>query len=258
MPIMMHIDGLTKQFGGLKAVSDVNFELHQGELLGLIGPNGAGKTTVFNLITGLLRPNSGKIIFHEQNIAEWKPHRISASGIARTFQNIRLMSGMSVRQNIRPAFHNKIKYSFLSSIIRTPAFISTEIEMNKKIDNVLNMLQVSEYTEQNVEDLPYGIQRRIEIARALCLEPEVLLLDEPTAGLNQKEAIEIVEVIQHLLKEKDISMIVIEHNMRVIMSICTRIIVINQGQVIATGIPEEIQNNKEVIRVYLGEKRIAG
>jgi len=114
------------------------------------------------------------------------------------------------------------------------------------------------YTEQNVEDLPYGIQRRIEIARALCLEPEVLLLDEPTAGLNQKEAIEIVEVIQHLLKEKDISMIVIEHNMRVIMSICTRIIVINQGQVIATGIPEEIQNNKEVIRVYLGEKRIAG
>ncbi len=258
MPIVMQINKLTKQFGGLKAVSGLDFELNQGELLGLIGPNGAGKTTVFNLITGLLRPNTGQILFHEENLAEWAPHRISAGGIARTFQNIRLMPGMTVRENIRPAFHQKITYSFLSSIIRTPAYINTELEIDQKIDDVLNILQVSEYTDQYVEDLPYGIQRRIEIARALCLEPEVLLLDEPTAGLNQKEAKEIVEVINHLLNGKNISMVVIEHNMRVIMSICSRIIVMNQGQVIATGTPEEIQKNKEVIRVYLGEKRIAG
>jgi branched-chain amino acid transport system ATP-binding protein len=257
MPIVMQINQLTKQFGGLKAVSNLDFTLHQGELLGLIGPNGAGKTTVFNLITGLLRPNAGQILFREKNIAEWAPHHISASGIARTFQNIRLMPGMTVRENIRPAFHQKINYSLLSSIIKTPTFISTETEMDQKIDDVLSVLQVSEYTDQYVEDLPYGIQRRIEIARALCLEPAVLLLDEPTAGLNQKEAKEIVEVINHLLNEKSISMVVIEHNMRVIMSICTRIIVMNQGQVIATGTPEEIQKNKEVIRVYLGEKRRA-
>jgi len=255
MPVLMQINKLTKHFGGLKAVSSLDFELHQGELLGLIGPNGAGKTTVFNLITGLLKPNAGQILFREKNIAGWAPHRISASGIARTFQNIRLMSGMTVRENIRPAFHQKIKYSLLSSIMKTPSFIHTEIEMDRKINDVLSMLQVSEFADQYVEDLPYGIQRRIEIARALCLEPMVLLLDEPTAGLNQKEAEQIVEVINHLLHEKSISVVVIEHNMRVIMGICSRIVVINQGQVIATGMPEEIQKNKEVIRVYLGEKR---
>ena len=255
MPVLMQINEMTKHFGGLKAVSSLDFELHQGELLGLIGPNGAGKTTVFNLITGLLKPNAGRILFREKNIAGWAPHRISASGIARTFQNIRLMSGMTVRENIRPAFHQKIKYSLLSSIMKTPSFVHTEIEMDRKINDVLSMLQVSEFADQYVEDLPYGIQRRIEIARALCLEPMVLLLDEPTAGLNQKEAEQIVEVINHLLHEKSISVVVIEHNMRVIMSICSRIVVINQGQVIATGMPEEIQKNKEVIRVYLGEKR---
>lgn len=258
MPVDMQIRQLTKQFGGLKAVSNLDFELYQGELLGLIGPNGAGKTTVFNLITGLLRPNAGKIVFHGQNIAEWSPHRISASGIARTFQNIRLMAAMTVKENIRPAFHQQINYSLFSSIIKTPVFIETERKMDTEIDEVLNMLQISEYTDQYVEDLPYGIQRRVEIARALCLKPKVLLLDEPTAGLNQKEAKDIVEVIEHLSEEKNISMIVIEHNMRVIMSICSRIIVINQGQLIASGTPEEIQQNNEVIRVYLGEKRIAG
>ena len=257
MPVLMQINELTKQFGGLKAVSSLDFELHRGELLGLIGPNGAGKTTVFNLITGILRPNAGRILFREKNIAGWAPHRISASGIARTFQNIRLMSGMTVRENIRPAFHQKIKYSPLSSLMKTTSFINTEMEMDRKINDALSMLQVSEFADQHVEDLPYGIQRRIEIARALCLDPMVLLLDEPTAGLNPKEAEQIVEIISYLLNKLSVSMVVIEHNMRVIMSICWRIVVMNQGQVIATGTPEEIQKNKEVIRVYLGEKRSA-
>lgn len=257
MSIDMQISKLSKQFGGLKAVSNLDFELYQGELLGLIGPNGAGKTTVFNLITGLLRPNAGQIHFHEQNITDWPPHRISASGVARTFQNIKLMSGMTVRDNLKPAFHQRINYSFWSSIVRVPAFIKAEIEMDQEIDEVLNMLQISEYTDQYAEDLPYGIQRRVEIARALCLKPTVLLLDEPTAGLNHKEAQDIVEVINYLSNEKNVSMIVIEHNMKVIMSICDRIIVINQGQLIASGTPKEIQQNKEVIGVYLGEKKIA-
>ncbi len=255
MPVLMQINGLTKQFGGLEAVSSLDFELHRGELLGLIGPNGAGKTTVFNLITGILRPNAGQILFREKNIAGWAPHSISASGIARTFQNIRLMSGMTVRENIRPAFHQKIKYSLLSAIMKTTSFINTEMEMDQKIDDALSMLQVSEFADRYVEDLPYGIQRRIEIARALCLNPMILLLDEPTAGLNPKEAEEIVEIINYLLNELSVSMVVIEHNMRVIMNICSRIVVMNQGQVITAGTPEEIQKNKEVIRVYLGEKR---
>jgi len=257
MPVLMQINELKKQFGGLEAVSNLCFELHQGELLGLIGPNGAGKTTVFNLITGILRPNAGRILFREKNIAGWAPHHISASGIARTFQNIRLMSGMTVRENIRPAFHQKIKYSLLDSIVKTTSFINTEMEMDRKINDALSMLQVSEFADQYVEDLPYGIQRRIEITRALCLEPMVLLLDEPTAGLNPKEAEEIVGIINYLLNELSVSMVVIEHNMRVIMNICSRIVVMNQGKVIATGTPEEIQKNKEVIRVYLGEKRSA-
>jgi len=167
------------------------------------------------------------------------------------------MSGMTVRENIRPAFHQKIKYSLLSAIIRTPSFINTEKEIDQRIDDVLNLLQVSEYADQYVEDLPYGIQRRIEIARALCLEPTILLLDEPTSGLNPKEADQIVGIINDLIRKLNISVVIIEHNMRVIMNICMRIIVMNQGQVIATGIPEEIQNNKEVIRVYLGEKKSA-
>ncbi|HOF02953.1 MAG TPA: ABC transporter ATP-binding protein [Atribacterota bacterium] len=258
MPVEIQVNGLTKHFGGLKAVSNLSFELNKGELLGLIGPNGAGKTTVFNLMTGLLKPNSGQVVFKGKNIADWAPHLISACGIARTFQNIKLMVGMTVRENIRPAFHQKINYSMMSSLIRTPAFLKTEREMDEEIDQILDMLQITEFTDQYVEGLPYGIQRRVEIARALCLEPVVLLLDEPTAGLNHKEAKDIVEVIKDLLIEKNISMIVIEHNMRVIMSICDRIIVLNQGQLIASGIPEEIQQNNEVIRVYLGEKRIAG
>lgn len=252
----MHVEGLTKRFDGLLAVSDFSLDLNRGELVGLIGPNGAGKTTVFNLMTGILRPDRGEVLFRGENLAGKSPHEISIKGLVRTFQNIRLMSGMTVRENLKPAFHHKLGYSLLSAMLHTPGFVKSETVVDNKIDSVLETLGISEQGDTEVGDLPYGIQRRVEIARALCLEPIILLLDEPTAGLNPREVNEIIEVIHYLSKETDIDLIVIEHNMRVIMSICDRIVVINEGRVIAVGKPTEVQNNEEVVRVYLGERTV--
>jgi len=250
---LLHIEELTKRFGGLTAVSDFYLDLNKGELLGLIGPNGAGKTTVFNLMTGILKPDKGKVLFRGENIAGRPPHEVSTKGLVRTFQNIRLMPGMTVKENLRPAFHHKLHYSLLSSMINTPGFARAETQVNTRIGSILETLGIAQHADAEVGDLPYGIQRRVEIARALCLEPVVLLLDEPTAGLNPKEVDEILQIIHYLWKETDVDLIVIEHNMRVIMSICERIVVINEGKVIALGTPTEIQNNEEVIQVYLGE-----
>jgi branched-chain amino acid transport system ATP-binding protein len=253
---LLHIKELTKQFGGLTAVSDFCLDLRKGELLGLIGPNGAGKTTVFNLITGILRPDQGQVLFKGENIAGMPPHEISNRGLVRTFQNIRLMPGMTVTENLRPAFHHKLHYSLFSGMFHTPVFVRAETQVNGRIMSVLEMLGISEYADAEVTDLPYGIQRRVEIARALCMDPVVLLLDEPTAGLNPKEVDEILQIVQYLWKETDVDLIVIEHNMRVIMSICGKIIAMNEGKVIAVGTPREIQNNDEVVQVYLGEKSV--
>lgn len=252
---LLCIEGLTKRFGGLLAVSDFSIQLNKGELVGLIGPNGAGKTTVFNLITGILKPDRGKVLFMGENLAGRSPHEVSTKGLVRTFQNIRLMTGMTVKDNLKPAFHHKLSYSLVSSILNTPRFTRAEAEVNHKVERVLQTLGIIEYADMEVSDLPYGIQRRVEIARALCLEPIVLLLDEPTAGLNPKEVNEIIEIIHYVWKEMNAALIVIEHNMRVIMNICERIVVINEGKVIAVGKPTEIQNNQEVIQVYLGEKK---
>ena len=251
---LLHIEELTKRFGGLTAVSNFHLDLHKGELVGLIGPNGAGKTTVFNLITGILRPDRGQVRFKGENIAGSPPHEISTRGLVRTFQNIRLMPGMTVKENLRPAFHHKLRYSLFGSMINTPGFVRAEKKVNTRIDSVLETLGISEFAGAEVTDLPYGIQRRVEIARALCMDPVILLLDEPTAGLNPKEVDEILHIVHYLWKETDVDLIVIEHNMRVIMSICERIVVINEGRVIAVGTPAEIQNNDEVVQVYLGEK----
>ena len=253
---LLHVEGLTKSFDGLLAVSDFSLDLNRGELVGLIGPNGAGKTTVFNLMTGILRPDRGEVLFRGENLAGRSPHEISIKGLVRTFQNIRLMSGMTVRENLKPAFHHKLGYSLLSAMLHTPGFVKSETFVDNKIDSVLETLGISEQGDSEVGDLPYGIQRRVEIARALCLEPIILLLDEPTAGLNPREVNEIIEIIHYLSRETDIDLIVIEHNMRVIMSICERIVVINEGRVIAVGKPTEVQNNEEVVRVYLGERTV--
>lgn len=251
---LLQVTGLTKRFGGLTAVSDFNFRLGPGELVGLIGPNGAGKTTAFNLMTGILKPDQGSVVFRGEDLAGKAPHVSSTRGLVRTFQNIRLMPGMTVTENLRPAFHHRLHYSLMSSMLGTPSFSKAESDVNCKIADVLERLGIAEYADTNVVDLPYGIQRKVDIARALCVDPSALLLDEPTAGLNPREVDEVIHIINYLRDELGISLVVIEHNMRVIMTICSRVVVMHQGSVIAEGTPPEIQANRDVARVYLGGK----
>lgn len=248
---------LTKRFGGLAAVSGVSFQVREGEFLGLIGPNGAGKTTVFNLLTGVLKPDRGTVWFRGENITKMPPHEVTRRGLVRTFQNLRLMPGLTVRENLRPAFHLALRYSLFGAIGHTKGFLSAEREMEKEIGRVLELLRISEYRDMVAVDLPYGIQRKVELARALCLRPKLLLLDEPTAGLNPREASEIVATVKELWKAYDLSIVIIEHNMRVIMSVCKRILVMDQGKLVAEGTPEEIQVNPIVIKAYLGDRTMA-
>ena len=253
---ILSAEKLVKTFGGLTAVSDFSFKLKKREILGLIGPNGAGKTTVFNLLTGILKLESARILFCGEDLTGKSPHTISNKGLVRTFQNIRLMPAMTVRENLLPAFHDKLNYSLLGALVHSSSFNRQEIGINDRIDTVLTTLGIFEHSDTIATDLPYGTQRRVEIARALCLAPQIMLLDEPTAGLNPIEIDDIIQLIHYLWEKREMSLIVIEHNMRLIMSICERIIVINEGKLIAEGSSEEIQNNSEVSRVYLGERTI--
>lgn len=253
---LLQVTELTKRFGGLTAVSDFDLCLKEGELVGLIGPNGAGKTTVFNLMTGILKPDKGSVIFRGENLAGKPPHVSSNKGLVRTFQNIRLMSGMTVVENLKPAFHHRLHYSLIDSMLGTSKFNKAEAKVEDTIADILEKLDITEYAQEDVSDLPYGIQRKVDIARVLCVNPKVLLLDEPTAGLNPKEVDEVVKIIRYLHEGLNLSLVIIEHNMRVIMTICSRIVVMHEGSVIAEGTPSEIQNNPDVARVYLGSKRV--
>ena len=253
---LLQVTGLTKRFGGLTAVSDFDFCLEDGELVGLIGPNGAGKTTVFNLMTGILKPDQGSVVFCGEDLAGKPPHISANKGLVRTFQNIRLMSGMTVTENLRPAFHHRLHYSLIGSMLGTSDFNEAEAKMEDSIADILEKLDMAQYAHENVGDLPYGIQRKVDIARALCVNPTVLLLDESTAGLDPREVDEVVSIIQYLHEDLNISLVVIEHNMRVIMTVCSRVVVMHEGSVIAEGTPGEIQNNPDVARVYLGRKRV--
>jgi branched-chain amino acid transport system ATP-binding protein len=251
----LQVGKLIKRFGGLTAVSDVSFNLKKGEIVCLIGPNGAGKTTIFNLLTGVLKADGGHIVFEGEDITNKPPYVISVKGLVRTFQNLRLLPGMSVIENIRPVFHSRLIYSPISVLVGNQSFQQQEAEMNDKIENVLEKLHIAKYCDTNVSDLPYGIKRRVEIARALAFDPKILLLDEPTAGLTPKEADEIIMLIQGIIDKLGLSTIIVEHNMRIVMRISRRIIVMNEGKIIAEGTPEEIQTNKDVICAYLGESK---
>jgi branched-chain amino acid transport system ATP-binding protein len=253
----LQVEKLTKRFGGLIAVSNFNFKLKQGELVSLIGPNGAGKTTVFNLLTGVLKADDGHVVFNGEDITNKPPHVISMKGLVRTFQNLRLLPGMSVIENIRPVFHNCLTYSPFSALVGHQSFQRQEDEMNHEIENVLEKLHIAEYRDTNVSDLSYGIQRRVEIARALASHPKILLLDEPTAGLTPKEVDEIIRMVQAIRDDLGFGVIIVEHNMRVVMSISRKIAVMNVGKIITEGTPEEIQTNKDVIRAYLGESKFS-
>lgn len=252
--ILLEIRKLNKSFGGLSAVLDFDFYLKPKELVGLIGPNGAGKTTVFNLITGVYKPDSGSIIFNGREIAGLAPYNICARGIARTFQNIRLFNDLTVLDNVKIAAHKNVPYGFLSTIFRTPGFFSGEKQIEQDALRFLEIFKLENKKHELAKNLPYGEQRRLEIARAMATQPTLLILDEPAAGMNPQETRELMMLIEQIREEFNLTILLIEHDMSLVMGVCERIYVLDYGQIIAEGLPEEIRNNKEVIEAYLGEE----
>jgi branched-chain amino acid transport system ATP-binding protein len=251
---MLEIEGLSIRFGGLQAVMDFNLTMEPGELLGLIGPNGAGKTTVFNMLTGLYHPNSGRITFRGRSLRGLKPNRITRLGIARTFQNIRLFGNLSVLDNVRVAYHLRSRVGMLASVLRTPGFSRQEREFLGEARRLLGVLGLEGRALELAKNLPYGEQRRVEIARALATGAPLILLDEPAAGMNPQETAELMNTIRRLNTEFEKTILLIEHHMEVVMGVCRRIVVLDYGQTIACGTPEEIRRDRRVIEAYLGEE----
>jgi branched-chain amino acid transport system ATP-binding protein len=256
MSAYLEIKDLTHRFGGLQALTDINLTLDQGEIQGLIGPNGAGKTTVFNLVSGFYIPTAGDILVRGRRINGMKPHEIAAMKIGRTFQNIRLWNEMTVLDNIRISQHYQLGYNAADVFFHTRRYKEREDKITRRARELLEIFKLSDMAAEYPKNLPYGIQRRVEIVRALSLEPELLMLDEPAAGLSTGDVGELIEYIRWIHEQFHLTIWMIEHQMEVIMTLCRKIQVIDFGREIARGNPEEIRNNPEVVKAYLGDGTI--
>jgi len=260
-PIMdepiLSLNNVSVHFGGVRAVYNVNLHLMPGSMVGLIGPNGAGKTTIFNLITGSIQPTRGEILYKNQSIAGKPPNVLCYMGIARTFQNIRLFPRMTVFENVALGLHSRPHYSIFEAFIRTSRANRAEAQIQKKVYELLDMVELVGYASQVAGSLPYGLQRKLELARAMATSPELLLLDEPAAGINEDECTDLIAMISHIHQRMGYTIFLIEHHMNVVMELCrnSKIYVLNLGEILASGSPEEIQSDPNVISAYLGSKR---
>ena len=251
--MILELKNISKKFGGIKAISDTSFGIEKGEIFGLIGPNGAGKTTMFNIITASYTPTTGEVIFDGVNLKGIKPHKIVNLGISRTFQNIRLFSSMSVLENVLIGLNSATKYSFLEAILHFGRFHKSEKIAKYRATEILSELGIEKFANEKATSLAYGIQRKVEIARALATNPKLLLLDEPAAGMNPKESDDLANLIFDLRKRKNLSVLLIEHDMKFVNRLCDRVLVLDYGKVIFEGKPSDAAKNKDVISAYLGD-----
>ncbi|MCR4398743.1 MAG: ABC transporter ATP-binding protein [Firmicutes bacterium] len=251
---VLEVRNLTIRFGGLVAVNNVTLHVDEGKIVGLIGPNGAGKTTIFNLVTGVYNPTRGEIHYRGRSLVGMKPHQVASLGVVRTFQNIRLFKNLTVYENVRTAAHMGAKYSLLDGLFHTPRYHMYESEISEWSENLLRLLKLDARRADIASSLPYGVQRRLEIARALALRPSLLLLDEPAAGMNPQECRELISFIREIRDMFGLTIFLIEHHMDVAMSVSERMYVLNFGELLAEGTPSEIQNDRRVIEAYLGEE----
>ena len=252
--LILSTENLGITFGGLKAVSEVNLNVYKNEIVGLIGPNGAGKTTVFNMLTGVYEPTEGKILLNGTVINGKKPHDIVSMGIARTFQNIRLFKALTVAENVAVAFNKDLKTSIVSSIFRTGKFYKEEKKVYEKALNILKIFSLEEYANEKADNLPYGKQRKLEIARAMATSSQLLLLDEPAAGMNDTETAELMQTIATIREKFNISILLIEHDMNLVLGICEKLNVLEYGRMLASGNPQDVIKDEKVIRAYLGDE----
>jgi branched-chain amino acid transport system ATP-binding protein len=251
---LLQVDKMTHYFGGLRAVSNYNLEIEAGQIRGLIGPNGAGKTTIFNLITGIYKPTEGEITLESEQLVGLRPHQIASLGLARTFQNLRLWRHMTVLEHVKQGRYSKINYGLIGAFFGTAERHRQEEENEIIAYELLELVGISRFADQVVTNLPYGVQRRVELARALAIEPKILFLDEPTAGMNPEELDQMMQIVRQVHEQLGMAIFLIEHRMRVVMELCEAIQTLVFGEVIAEGGPDEIRNNPAVIEAYLGKE----